>query len=85
MSNSIEPAIDIDFLNGIDIGIGIDFSDFGTIDIGIDIDFLAFGKLTLVLTLTFFRFDVNGVKTHQSLSVLSIIKGNAPPNPHQNQ
>ena len=52
MSNSIEPAIDIDFLNGIDIG--IDFSDFGTIDIGIDIDFLAFGKLTLVLTLTFF-------------------------------
>ena len=83
MSNSIEPAIDIDFLNGIDIG--IDFSDFGTIDIGIDIDFLAFGKLTLVLTLTFFRFDVNGVKTHQSLSVLSIIKGNAPPNPHQNQ
>ena len=53
MSNSIEPAIDIDFLNGIDIGIGIVFSDFGTIDIGIDIDFLGFGKLTLALTLTF--------------------------------
>ena len=60
MSNSIEPAIDIDFFRGIDIGIGIGFSDFRTIDIGIDIDFLAFGKLTLVLTLTFFRFNVNG-------------------------
>ena len=54
MSNSIEPAIDIDFLRGIDIGIDIDFSDIGTIDIGIDIDFLAFGKLTLVLTLAAF-------------------------------
>ena len=75
MSNSIEPAIDI----------GIDFSDFGTIDIGIDIDFLAFGKLTLLLTLTLFRFNVNGVKTHQSLPVWSIIKGNAPSNPYQNQ
>ena len=85
MSNSIEPAIDIDFLRGIDIGIGIDFSDFGTIDIGIDIDFLAFGKLTLVLTLTFFRFNVNGVKTHQSLPVWSIIKSNATSNPYQNQ
>ena len=60
MSNSIEPAIDIDFLNGIDIGIGIDFSDFETIDIGIDIDFLAFGKLTLVMTLTFFRVHNQG-------------------------
>ena len=43
MSNSIEPAIDIDFLNGIDIGIGIDFSDFG--------------KLTLALTLTFWLLE----------------------------
>ena len=87
MSNSIEPAIDIDFLRGIDIGIDIDFSDMGTIDIGIgiDIDFLAFGKLTLALTLTVFRFNVNGVKTHQSLPVLSIIKCNAPSNPYQNQ
>ena len=85
MSNSIEPAIDIDFLRGIDIGIDIDFSDIGTIDIGIDIDFLAFGKLTLALTLTVFRFNVNGVKTHQSVPVLSIIKCNAPSNPYQNQ
>ena len=52
---SIEPAIDIDFLRGIDIGIDVDFSDIGTIDIGIDIDFLAFGKLTLALTLTFLK------------------------------
>ena len=51
----------------------------------IDIDFLAFGKLTLALTLTVFRFNVNGVKTHQSLPVLSIIKGNAPSSPYQNQ
>ena len=85
MSNSIEPTIDIDFLRGIGIGIDIDFSDMGTIDIGIDIDFLAFGKLTLALTLTFFRFNVNGVKPHRSLPVLSIIKGNAPSSPYQNQ
>ena len=85
MSNSIESAIDIDFLRGIDIGIDIDFSDIGTIDIGIDIDFSAFGKLALALTLTFFRFNVNGVKTHQILPVLSKIKGNASSNHNQNK
>ena len=62
MSNSIEPAIDIDYFRGIDIGIDIDFSDIGTIDIGIDIDFLIFGKLTLALTLTFLSSMSMGYK-----------------------
>ena len=52
MSNSIETPIDIDFLGGIDIGIGIDFGYLWKIDIGTDIDFWDFEKLSLVLTLT---------------------------------
>ena len=69
----------------VSVGIDIDFFNIETIDIDIDIDFLIFGKLTLALTLTFFKFNVNGVQTHQSLPVFSIIKGNAPSNPCQNQ
>ena len=66
MSNSIEPAIDIDFLWGIGIGIDIDFSYVGTIDIGIDIDFFGFWEIDIGIDIDLFRVNVNGENSHQT-------------------
>ena len=69
MSNSIETRIDIDFFEGIDIGIDIDSGYPWKIDIGIDIDFLNFERLTLALTLTFLSSMSMGNQNTLKLSV----------------